>query len=728
MSAYSTSGKNRISGQIVWISIALAAFMAVACGVSSIWAAGRIDGLAVVQEKAAIEEALLDARLRFGQLPSGLRDGDSILRQGTTDLDKRLTSRQDIDYVYIVSPTGEVLRASNAGTQSEHAYLPAHASKIGELVKRLRQQVEDIGFDDPSLVADGGTGLQIVETVRFQDGQIAFVNVRPVKRLVDAGPAQRATGLVVVSIRVVTHAMIRAIGEGLEVQNLHRSDNAQGAAALPIFDTSGRSIAVLNWNPARPAEGLIREAAPALVFLVLSGGVLMAGLLTWLRRISVSLETSQNQATYLSKHDPLTGLANRTLFEEKLLEAKSYRSLAETKVMLVCLDVDHFKSVNDTWGHNAGDQLLTELARRLQIELPEEATVARLGGDEFAIVHPGVVSDGQASWICNRLLRCAETPFMISQRPLHATLSMGVTRASAEELVPQELVRQADVALYSAKTAGRNRFAHYDPEMDRQKRDRRILEVELRDALLNGNGLGLAYQPIYFAASRGIAGAEALVRWDHPTRGKLSPELFVALAEECGIIDQLGEWVLREAARFAVASSLPRIAVNFSPIQFRDDRLAERILRIIGEEGLEPHRLEVEITEGMLLQDSPEVQRTLVALRSAGARIALDDFGTGYSSISYLRKYAVDKLKIDQSFTRQIGEDDAVSSIISLVIGTAHALGMSVTAEGVESAAQANALREMGCDRFQGYHFARPQSPEQLVELLNAKAGVRQLA
>jgi EAL domain-containing protein (putative c-di-GMP-specific phosphodiesterase class I) len=285
-------------------------------------------------------------------------------------------------------------------------------------------------------------------------------------------------------------------------------------------------------------------------------------------------------------------------------------------------------------------------------------------------------------------------------------------------VTPEEILRRADVALYAAKLAGRDGFAIYHPEMDREKRERRALEIELRNALLTGEGLHLVYQPIYASQTGKIAGAEALIRWLHPTRGLLSPDNFIALAEECDIIDSLGEWVLREACRFAVSSDLPRIAVNVSPIQFNNARLAERILAILTETGLSPDRLEVEITEGVLLQNSSQIQETLHTLRQAGVSVALDDFGTGYASISYLRSYAVDKLKIDKSYSQLVGTDPAVGHIVRLIVETARALGMCVTAEGVETLDQRHKLASMGCTYLQGYLFARPLQPADMRDAL----------
>jgi EAL domain-containing protein (putative c-di-GMP-specific phosphodiesterase class I) len=284
----------------------------------------------------------------------------------------------------------------------------------------------------------------------------------------------------------------------------------------------------------------------------------------------------------------------------------------------------------------------------------------------------------------------------------------------------EDMLRETDVALYEAKTSGRGRYQLFAGELDLAVQERRAIELDLRAALNGGSGLELVYQPIYSRDGKTIQGAEALVRWNNPRLGRLSPATFIPLAEERGLIDALGFWVLRQACNFAAGSSVPWVAVNVSPLQFRNERFAEQVFRVLEETGLEPRRLEIEITEGLLLQNSPAVQATLNHLRAAGVRVALDDFGTGYSSISYLRTHGVDKLKIDQSFVAKLGKDSEIDNIVRCIIGLASAMRMKVTAEGVETEDQAQTLRAMGCDQLQGFLLARPMTPEHINAALEA--------
>jgi diguanylate cyclase (GGDEF)-like protein len=464
--------------------------------------------------------------------------------------------------------------------------------------------------------------------------------------------------------------------------------------------------------------------APATIAIILAGLGSIVGLCVWLRTTLLQLRQSQAQTTYFALHDALTGAANRVLFDRKLEEAAGFEHLAKTKVLLVAIDLDHFKVVNDTSGHAAGDRLLKDVARRLMFELPEEATLGRFGGDEFLIVQAGIVGEGQAHWICQRLLQIFDQPFQIEKSPNSITASIGFALEDSASIAPEEMLRRADVALYAAKAEGRNRLKSYDPAMDQSRREKRMLEIQLRNALLNGTELQVHYQPIFHAASGDIAGAEALIRWKHPERGSIPPDQFIGLAEETGLIDQLGRFVLREACRVAVTNDLPWIAVNLSPVQLSDPDLAHKILSDLAREGLLPSRLELEITEGVLLQNSPVAQQTLSALREAGVHIALDDFGTGYSSISYLRTYTVDKLKIDRSFVRLVNEDRTVERIVKSIVDLADALGMSVTAEGVEEEPQRRILASLGCTHLQGYLLSRPVPEPELSRLLHEQLAI----
>jgi diguanylate cyclase (GGDEF)-like protein len=408
------------------------------------------------------------------------------------------------------------------------------------------------------------------------------------------------------------------------------------------------------------------------------------------------------RVVYLASHDSLTDLPNRTQFLAKLEAALSGvvrgRSLAVHSI-----DLDRFKDVNDTFGHPVGDILLQEVAKRLQTEIREGDLVARLGGDEFAIIQMDLDRPEASSDLAQRLIQSVAVPYLIDSHHIVVGASVGVTIAPADGLDVDQLLKNADMALYRAKSQGRGTFSFFEQEMDIRLQARRQLEKELRGALEAGE-FEVYYQPLFNIAAGRISGFEALLRWHHPTRGMVSPDEFIPLAEETGLIVQIGDWVLRQACAEA-AHWLPaiKVAVNLSPVQFKSRGLLESVMGALAAGGLSPNRLELEITESVLLEVGDTTEATLHKLRSLGIRIALDDFGTGYSSLSYLRSFPFDKIKIDRSFTRNLSTGGDASAIVRTVTRLAKDLGMSTTAEGVETQEDLDFLREIGCTEIQGY-------------------------
>jgi diguanylate cyclase (GGDEF)-like protein len=423
----------------------------------------------------------------------------------------------------------------------------------------------------------------------------------------------------------------------------------------------------------------------------------------------------QEQIAFLARHDSLTKLPNRVLFSDVLHQASE--NCETNGIALLCLDLDHFKAVNDTLGHATGDGVLIAVAERLRGCIREFDIAARLGGDEFAII---LVTDdvNEAGAIATRIIERISRPYHFDGQLVSMSMSIGITMAPADGRDPNTLMKNADLALYRAKTDGRGVWRFYDPEMDERMQGRRALQSALGQAILR-NEFVIEYQPIIDLAEQRIIGAEALLRWNHPERGLLPPGEFIALSEESGLIGQIGEWVLTQAC--AAAALWPGdiiISVNLSPLQFRDDGLVEAIDRALAEAGLPNGRLELEITETTMLETSSQTVEALWKLHDRGVRIALDDFGTGYSSLSYLRRFPFDKIKIDRSFIRDLGYEKDDSSIILAIIGLAERMNMIVTAEGVETAEQAELLLTYGCAQAQGFLFYHSMSAELFGEIL----------
>jgi diguanylate cyclase (GGDEF)-like protein len=430
-----------------------------------------------------------------------------------------------------------------------------------------------------------------------------------------------------------------------------------------------------------------------------------------------SQKRQQEQISFLARHDSLTKLPNRVLFSEALHQ--SCETCERTGIALLCLDLDHFKIVNDTLGHATGDGVLIAVGERLRGCIREFDIAARLGGDEFAII---LVSEDVAEIgvIASRIIERLTRPYHFDGQLIQIGTSIGISMAPKDSNTPSGLMQNADLALYRAKSDGKGIWRFYDPEMDERLQGRRALQADLRQAVAR-NEFCLEYQPIVDFSQRRIVGAEALLRWRHPERGLLPPGEFITLAEESGLIGHIGEWVLNQACQ--EAAGWPEhvgIAVNLSPLQFGDPGLVDSIDRALVAAGLPPGRLELEITETTMLETSSQTVDALWQLHRRGVHIALDDFGTGYSSLSYLRRFPFDKIKIDRSFIHDLGYEKDDSSIILAIIGLAARMNMTVTAEGVETTEQAGLLVSYGCNQAQGYLFHRPMPANKFFEIITA--------
>ena len=434
---------------------------------------------------------------------------------------------------------------------------------------------------------------------------------------------------------------------------------------------------------------------------------------------------SEAKIAHMAQHDTLTGLPNRALLNQRLEEALARRGdIVATHI----LDLDRFKHVNDTLGHPVGDKLLQMVAGRLRSLARETDTIARMGGDEFAIVQVGLSQIADATSLAQRVIAALSQPFDIEGHQVVIGTSVGIAMGPSDGEKPDELVRNADLALYRAKGDGRGTLRFFEPDMDAQMQARRVLEQDLRKALAGGE-FELYYQPVVDLGSDRISGCEALIRWKHPERGMVSPGTFIPLAEEIGLIIPLGEWVIRQAC--TTAAQWPgnlKVAVNLSPAQFRSPGLLQVIVGALASSGLAADRLELEITETILLQDSETTLATLYRLRELGVRIAMDDFGTGYSSLTYLQRFPFDKIKIDRSFISNIVESTSSLNIVRAVAALANGLGVAATAEGVETQEQLEAIKSEGCTEMQGFLFSKPLPAHGFEQLLLAKRKVQQAA
>lgn len=424
---------------------------------------------------------------------------------------------------------------------------------------------------------------------------------------------------------------------------------------------------------------------------------------------------------HMALHDALTGLPNRTLFRDRTQQAIYDANRYGATSAILCLDLDNFKNVNDTLGHPAGDELLGVVASRLKEIMRESDTVARLGGDEFAIVMHDVDELHSAEVTAQRIIELVSEPFEIRGNHVVIGTSIGISICNAQSADPDDLIRNADLALYRSKYDGKNTYRFFEKAMDELAQARRLLENDLRQALSESH-LELHFQPQINVDSRSICGFEALVRWHHPQRGTVSPSEFISLAEETGLIRQLGDWVLLNACQCAAKWSKPaKVAVNLSPAQFRRPGLIDYVAEVLKTTGLDPTRLELEITETLLLHNTQEMLEMLFRLKGLGVRVAMDDFGTGFSSLGNLRSFPFDKIKIDRSFVSDIGRNPEAAAIVKAVVSLGKSLGIETTAEGVETIEQLAYLKVEGCTEIQGYYYSHARPDDQVDKLLNGE-------
>lgn len=424
---------------------------------------------------------------------------------------------------------------------------------------------------------------------------------------------------------------------------------------------------------------------------------------------------AEARIAYMAHYDSLTGLPNRFLFNDRFAEALA--NPERPSVAAMCLDLDQFKRINDTLGHGVGDKLLKIIARRIESALNSGDLLARLGGDEFAVLCVGYDDPVDLETLANRIIQVTSAPIAIEGHGILTSASVGIAIRQDDQDTAQHLLKNADLALYASKDGGRNRFSFFDSSMDDAARQRREVEMGIREALRDGQ-LALHYQPLIAIDGGRTVAYEALMRWEHPERGPISPSLFIPIAEESGLIIQLGEWVIREAMREAARwADDVSVSINLSAVQVRSPSLIGTVVSSLASSGIDPGRVEFEITETVLMHDSHQCLNVLHKLREMGLRIALDDFGTGYSSLNYLRSFPFDKIKIDKCFIEDMETRDDCRAIVRSVIDVARSLGITTTAEGVENSRQLALLTEEGCTQAQGYLFSRAEPANHITDL-----------
>jgi len=534
-------------------------------------------------------------------------------------------------------------------------------------------------------------------------------------RLVGKGP-------ILISAEAMDSDFAAMMSDRFLLKNLHihpAHHREDGQLSYGLTDANGEMVGRLDWQGHRPGRGLLSHILPPVILGLVLLLALTVSLLVRGRRAASALLASESRAKHMAFHDHLTGLPNRAMFNERVGLALGAMRRGGGRVGVMAIDLDRFKLVNDTWGHGAGDQLILEVANRLTNLCGARDCVSRLGGDEFVILCQDTSTQGLVR-LARQIVKTVARPVDLPFGRVFVGASIGVSLIEDDNVDGAEALRQADLAMYRAKDGGRGRYCFFEPEMDSALKAKRQMEADLREAL-NAGGLTMVYQPQMNGAGR-MVGVEALVRWDHPESGPVSPSYFVPIAEEGGLIADLGVYTFRKAFTDSLQWPGLKVAVNVSAVQLRAADFPLLLARLIKETGADPHRIELEITEGILLVDDEQTQLTFRRLRAMGFSLALDDFGTGYSSLSYLRRYPVDKIKIDRSFVHNLGIEKESEAVVGAIVRLAHALKLKVIAEGVETEAQRAGLQRAGCTDIQGFLYSRPVAPEDITRLLQRES------
>jgi diguanylate cyclase (GGDEF)-like protein len=624
------------------------------------------------------------------------------------------------DRTFVINDQDQPIFGQSQGYPVNLGIFDADERVYRPLIEELRKQIAE-GAVDAYMETEKAEYPQVVDITTVADAP-AIVAVAPIVSDTGAILQPRGSEYLLVSVVYLNVAFAKRLADEylLAGASFTRQPNRKAAnTVLPVMSSSGRIVGFFEWKPENPGQRLLARTGPVLAGGFVFAVILVSVLLYRLWRSSSALEAGRLEAQHQANHDALTGLANRVRFDDILGRTLMAPPPAGKGVALLMLDLDRFKQVNDTLGHQSGDDLIRAVGQRLKALVGPGDALARLGGDEFGVIHFAKRGLADHLALSQEIIDAVSKPFEIFGSEAFVGVSIGIVIIGEGDTDRREITRKADIALYEAKSSGRNRAVVYEEAMDELLQNRHAIEAELREALRRDDQLSVAFQPLYDGETGAITGAEALVRWTHPRLGKVSPAHFVPVAESTGLIEAMGEFVLRRACELGARHAGRTIAVNISPVQLRNPKFAERLFDLLIDTGMSPSDLELEITESILLDDEQVAAASLRTFRGAGMRIALDDFGTGYSSLNYLKRYPVDCIKIDRSFVSQLEKGSVSVAIVQAMVTLAHALDIEVTAEGVETEEQKRILTQMGCNTFQGFLLSAPVSAAEIERFFN---------
>ena len=636
------------------------------------------------------------------------------------NLGEELHETDGVDMVFVLDPHLVPVFAMFNGETIGTSVYQRYDAVFAPFAKRLRE----IDWQGALGAYTDGTShvLPAIGDIMMLNGQPAAVSFMPIAS--DSGRFSYRPGseYIHIAVQFFDEEMAKQINDRLLINGGHFDEIDEAAHGneirIPIIDRSGTAVASFAWYPGRPGARILADGLPAMLAGFAITLAIVVGLIYGLRRTTRQIEASRSAAQHMAFHDKLTGLANRALFEDRLNNAIASARRGPNGIALLVIDLDRFKQVNDTLGHEAGDDMIRQVAKRMRPLLRETDTIARLGGDEFAVIQTDVRAISDVTIVAERIIRAIAAPFEVAQSQAFVGASIGIALAPRDALASVELTRKADIALYEAKSGGRNQFKLFEDRMSEAVRRRQTIEEELRDALSRSDGLDVDFVPLIRADGSQIVGVTAEIVWNHSTLGPIDRRRFIPVAESCGLIEPLGDFVLETACEFGAKRPGLRVGVRVYAAQLRNPLFFNKLLTLLDETGMQPENLELEIGEKMMSDREPIAAATLRKLTGVGINVALGDFGSGFRALALLQKYQVNRINIDRDFFDQLADCPDPEAITHAVVWLARAVGVEVSAEGVDSADQKSFLHRMGVMSFQGQVFTPEMQSEMLRQAL----------
>jgi len=730
--SYTSWDRARLS---VVVPIGVIVVVAILCIVVAVLSsAQRADEVAIGHEKQLFSRALDNLGAHVMREVKSIASSDAAIRNIRLNFDRAWTEQRagiwletyfNQDYVFVFD-------AADAPIFSLIGRHPAPPSWFAAAWPDMKTVIDYMRGREPSLqggidlnqasLTEGGAHLRAAVIRRFmgRPAVVAAAAVGPVNGIL---PELDKTAPILLAVKFIDNDELADIAGQLRLTHLRKlRDDESAPAGDFIYDLAGphgNIIARFAWTPQQPGAEIVHSVIPFIAVALAGFALLAAFVLRYMRRTAVAIAAGETRLRHLAMHDPLCGLPNRIFFSERLEAVIEEVRAGRAPAAVFYIDLDHFKDVNDTLGHHVGDDLIRNVTLRLSHTLRGDDLVARLGGDEFAVISALGDDAAKKMAVGQRMIAAICAPYSIGGHNIVIGASIGIAVIDKNCAGAADIMRYADMALYRAKNEGRNRACLYDAAMDADLSNRKLMEAELRKAIENDR-LQLLYQPIVNKSGETLVGVESLCRWTHPKRGEIPPTEFIAVAEHSGLIIELGAWVLRRACLDGISWPSLTVSVNVSPLQFRRNDFYSVVERTLSETRFDPARLEIELTESVLLGNVDSAEAAMIRLKELGVQVALDDFGTGYSSLLYLRRFPFDKLKIDRSFVRSIENASDAAAIVHAVVGLGRGLGMKVTAEGVETADQQLFLRAAGVHSMQGFRFGKAVTAAEITARLKA--------